>query len=78
MPNIRTYITNPRTTAINRYYYGSVQHANSDDRFEIAPVVKIKDDAPVDTDQEGRYIIRISEPEFTGDIASFLGIQIAA
>lgn len=44
----------------------------------VCPIIKLKDDAPVDTQIDGSFIIRIPEPDFTGDIEAFLGISIAA
>lgn len=42
----------------------------------IAPIIKIKDDTPVDVTEDGQYIIRIPEPKFEGNIFKFLGIDL--
>jgi hypothetical protein len=42
----------------------------------IAPVIRIKDDTPVDVDEDGKYIIRIPEAKFEGNVAAFLGIDL--
>ena len=75
--NMRTYITDPGTMAM-RYQYGTPHTTAGECTYNIAPIVKIKDDAPVDLTENGQYIIRIPESDFSGDILSFLGILPAA
>lgn len=49
-----------------------------DNARKVMPVIKIKDDAPVDRDPNGKFIIRVPETEFDGDLAAFLGFELAA
>lgn len=72
-----TWVTNATTMSRARRY-GSYTKYQSDRTFFVAPVIKIKDDAPIDEAEDGRYIIRIPEADFTGDIDLFLGFDIAA
>ena len=41
----------------------------------VAPVIRIKDDAPIDVDEDGKYYIRIQERSFDGDLMSFLHVE---
>lgn len=43
----------------------------------VAPIIRIKDDAPVDVDEHGVYVIRVPEVGFEGDIETFLGMAVA-
>ena len=43
----------------------------------VAPIIRIKDDAPVDVDEHGVYVIRVPEVGFEGDIEAFLGLAVA-
>ena len=56
--------------------YGSVRRIGGDRSSNIMPVIKIKDDAPVDVDASGAYVIRIPETNFSGDIDAFLGLTL--
>jgi len=58
--------------------YGSVRRAGGDISSNVMPVIKIKDDAPVDIDEAGNYVIRMPETNFTGDIDAFLGLTLEA
>lgn len=42
---------------------------------EFHPIIRIKDDAPVDVDQNGHFIIRLAEKDFDGDLCMFLGFE---
>lgn len=73
-----TWITDVDDTAC-KYYIGGRDYkrmGSNDNNFNI--VIKIADDAPIDVDEDNNLIIRIPEPEFEGDIATFLGLKIAA
>jgi hypothetical protein len=64
---------------MSKYHgYGYTNRMNSDHTRNIIPVIKIKDDAPVDIDEHGQYIIRIPESTFDGDIMAFLGYKVSA
>ena len=58
--------------------HGYLRRTGGDGTSNIMPVIKLKDDAPVDMDESGRYIIRIPETNFTGDLDAFLGLQFEA
>lgn len=58
--------------------YGSICRVGADTSAEIIPVIKLKDDAPVDVQEDGRFIIRIPESEFAGDLDAFLGFGMEA
>lgn len=58
--------------------YGSVYRTGGDVSKRIMPVIRIKDDAPVDVDEQMHYVIRVPESEFEGDIAMFLGLEFEA
>lgn len=76
--NIYTWITNAESMSktFDRGYINS--HCGSERSAGICPLVKIKDDAPIDVTENGEYIIRIPEPDFEGDIAAFLGFELEA
>ena len=72
--NVSTWVMN--SSAHCRMWYGGYYSgSNADSRQNVAPVMKIDPDAPIDTDVEGNYIIRIPEPEFEGDIVKFLALE---
>lgn len=67
-----TWVTDADTTP--KYVWGqSVCSRNSDRANRVMPVIRVRDDAPVDTDDLGRYVIRYLEPDFDGDIDALLG-----
>lgn len=56
--------------------YGSPSRCGGEVQRIIMPIIKIKADAPVDRTEDGKFIIRIPETDFAGDIAAFLGLQL--
>lgn len=65
-----TMIKQLRANWINRYV--------GDYADMVAPIIRIKDDAPVDRDENGNFVIRVPEVGFDGDIDAFLGFEAAA
>lgn len=55
---------------------GYLRRDGGDRAASIMPVIKIKDDAPVDINTAGKYIIRIPETNFMGDLDAFLGFEL--
>lgn len=58
--------------------YGSTYRIAGERGRKIMPVIKINPDAPVDRDERGRFIIRVPETEFDGDLCAFLGFEAVA
>ena len=72
--HISTWVTDADT--MSKYLnHGYLRRCGGDCSSNIMPVIKIKDDAPVDVDEAGRYVIRIPEIDFTGDLDAFLGLE---
>jgi hypothetical protein len=62
---------------MHHYHSGYIYRIGGERGKFVMPVIKIKDDAPVDRDERGRYIIRVPESDFAGDLAAFLGFDPA-
>jgi len=53
--------------------YGWRSKAATEMTRGVIAMIKIKDDAPVDVNVDGSYVIRIPEEDFTGNLEEFLG-----
>lgn len=71
---IDTWVTDADTMN-KRILGGYSRRIPSDNTSYVMPVIKIKEDSPIDMDEFGRYVIRIPETEFEGDIFAFLGFE---
>lgn len=77
VPQKSTWLSDADT--MSKYIsYGHIRRMGGDGTSNIMPVIKLKDDAPVDVLENGKYIIRIPESDFSGDIAAFLGFECEA
>ena len=72
-----TWVTDADTMH-KHYSYNSAYRIGGERIRNVMPVIKIKDDAPVDRDEHGRYVIRIPETDFAGDLSAFLGFELVA
>lgn len=77
MPSLYTWLSDGDT--LSHYHRNTwTQRTSGDNLNHVAPIIKIKADAPVDTDSQGRYVIRVPEKAFEGDLDAFLGFEAAA
>lgn len=58
--------------------YGNIRRCNGSYGNRVNPVISIKEDAPVDRADDGKYIIRVPEPDFTGDLSGFFSWDAVA
>lgn len=65
-------------TLSNRIRHGYLYRTGGENSARVMPVIKIKPDAPVDLDENGKFIIRVPEVDFSGDLMTFLGLEAAA
>lgn len=66
-----TWVTDADTTTCC-FRCGALKR-NGNSSCNIAPLIRIRDDAPVDTDENDHYIIRLAETDFDGNIDALLG-----
>lgn len=64
-------------TMIKTFRSNWINRSAGDYADYVAPIIRIKDDAPVDMDEHGNFIIRAPEVGFMGDLESFLGFTAA-
>ena len=77
LENASSWVVNADTMH-HHFNYNYISRIGGERIRCVMPVIKIKEDAPVDRDEHGRYIIRIPETDFTGDLSAFLGFELVA
>lgn len=77
LPSNETWLSDADTLS-NRMRYGYLSRVGGENPARVMPVIKIKPDSPVDLNENGKFIIRVPEVDFSGDLMSFLGLEAAA
>ena len=67
-----TWITDADNMSMSMRMNVTYRH-NTDRTNRFMAVVKIRNDAPIDVDHSGQYVIRVPETDFSGNLDLFLG-----